>query len=910
MKKPFLVFFILIVTLSSFVFANESDDLYKISNDKLWSYTKTLSNVKDIKLIKAPTKVAIEDNDVVIEGLKALVTYEHGAQEMIFEDSKNVICELNDGFVSVYFTHKTQKYLIGNFTINVKESVRGGLKSAPRDNSQYVWYGIYYTKVPTKTIYLVNEEFDLGELEFELYYYSRSPRQYFDEVITYSPDNTLFSVTGFDNTVAGKKEITITYSDERFDEDVVYTYSVVVKNSLDEKYVLDVDIGKKPDKYYYKKGDQIDIYGGRVSLVYDDYSTEIKEISELDCDIISIISEDEYKGNAIIHTNLNNITKQGLYKVTLGINVEGFVYPMEYLIFVGEKPNLDFSKQDFYYPTYEDFQDDAFVALYNLDTINIPSSFRLSERINTIVSDQSILGLCNDFANVKSLETNFALKYGNYLDLSERYIDYLTSTEFIGERAVGSLDNNDAGDSIDEIESWDAFFMYGVPTEEEIPYRDFSVDEYDLIRNANRVVRASKAIMFPNFQYAIGDNKDYQDVVKAHIMQYGSLNGYIFAPYNNYPFYNKNTFAYNLIKADEKYGSILHAISIVGWDDNYSKNNFKKKPAHDGAWIALNSWGDSWGDNGYFYISYESYGFAEDLRGILDSEPNVNLLDYSFGQQFERRTYSAVDIVIYYSQVFNKKTNKDEYLRSVYIPIMSGAGKVYLAQDINAGVDDFIYLGEISKIGSALYIEEPIKLENNQFRIIFEPIGKTYMCYDGVNKTKTTYYKTNPYSQWLSFVDGMTDRNYIFYAFTQEKVPTELTINTLPENLEFESVDSIDLAGGTIDVTYCDDTEETLNMEDSRFLITYDERQDVISNILVHYGNKNVLLQKTNINPGDMDDDGIITIIDVRLLLQTYINSGSSTVYSDEELELMDINGDEKIDIIDVRLLLQNYINS
>jgi hypothetical protein len=99
-------------------------------------------------------------------------------------------------------------------------------------------------------------------------------------------------------------------------------------------------------------------------------------------------------------------------------------------------------------------------------------------------------------------------------------------------------------------------------------------------------------------------------------------------------------------------------------------------------------------------------------------------------------------------------------------------------------------------------------------------------------------------------------------------------------------------------------------MEDSRFLITYDERQDVISNILVHYGNKNVLLQKTNINPGDMDDDGIITIIDVRLLLQTYINSGSSTVYSDEELELMDINGDEKIDIIDVRLLLQNYINS
>ncbi len=50
-----------------------------------------------------------------------------------------------------------------------------------------------------------------------------------------------------------------------------------------------------------------------------------------------------------------------------------------------------------------------------------------------------------------------------------------------------------------------------------------------------------------------------------------------------------------------------HSIELIGWNDNYSKNNFKSNciPENDGAFLFKNSWGTSWGENGFGWISYE-----------------------------------------------------------------------------------------------------------------------------------------------------------------------------------------------------------------------------------------------------------------------------------------------------------------
>ena len=66
-------------------------------------------------------------------------------------------------------------------------------------------------------------------------------------------------------------------------------------------------------------------------------------------------------------------------------------------------------------------------------------------------------------------------------------------------------------------------------------------------------------------------------------------------------YYNEETCSYY----DPVTEPLNHDVLVLGWDDTYSKNNFRKQPAHDGAWICQNSWGAGFGRNGIFYVSYE-----------------------------------------------------------------------------------------------------------------------------------------------------------------------------------------------------------------------------------------------------------------------------------------------------------------
>lgn len=95
-------------------------------------------------------------------------------------------------------------------------------------------------------------------------------------------------------------------------------------------------------------------------------------------------------------------------------------------------------------------------------------------------------------------------------------------------------------------------------------------------------------------------------------------------PETNRDLIKKAIIDYGAVTAEfTKWLSSGHAVTLVGWDDNYNGYDCFKNYT-EGAWIFKNSYGENWYDHGYFYVSFDrsidaAYTFIfNDTRGYTD----------------------------------------------------------------------------------------------------------------------------------------------------------------------------------------------------------------------------------------------------------------------------------------------------
>ena len=93
------------------------------------------------------------------------------------------------------------------------------------------------------------------------------------------------------------------------------------------------------------------------------------------------------------------------------------------------------------------------------------------------------------------------------------------------------------------------------------------------------------------------------DLIKQAVMDAGAVYA---SYYHSNSYWNPVHNTYNF--TGSAWGN--HAVTLVGWDDDFDRNKFTSVPPGNGAYIVKNSWGGDWGESGCFYVSYYDTRFG------------------------------------------------------------------------------------------------------------------------------------------------------------------------------------------------------------------------------------------------------------------------------------------------------------
>ena len=480
----------------------------------------------------------------------------------------------------------------------------------------------------------------------------------------------------------------------------------------------------------------------------------------------------------------------------------------------------------------------------------LPSAYK---SVCTPIRDQGSYNTCWAFSAMGAMESFLAKDGKGLKDLSEQHLSWWSTKQY-NSNGIGWLqDGLDSGGysmiGAGYLASWQ-----GAKLESDLPYY---TGGNQLPGNMDSVANSYNAT---GIVYVSSDINS----VKQAVYQYGAVS----TSFNSGGYYNDDLSAY--YQPDETYLFSGHAITIVGWDDNYSRNNFDSscRPSYDGAWLVKNSWGDDVGDDGYLWISYyDRYILDPNTWGISFAVTGARTAT-GFDRLYQNEEYGAT----YQTALYDY--NSGEYMQEVTF----------------ANVFDFD--SEHNKLQKVIFQTETM---NADYDVYYIPVSNGKPVSDK--------------SKWVSIGSGTSSSSgYISvdtgaYPLPSGKGAVAVTIKA--QAGEYASIG----------------VDEWLTDADGNFLFMPDQKRnesfvisggDVYDLVDVYAVNEDDIggtlvikaLATTNV-VGDINLDGRITALDGQVVLR---NAVGAYALSGEVLTNADANYDGRVTVADAMLVLRKAV--
>lgn len=535
----------------------------------------------------------------------------------------------------------------------------------------------------------------------------------------------------------------------------------------------------------------------------------------------------------------------------------------------------------------------------------------------TSVKNQGEYGSCWSFASLNACEASLIKNHGynvNNINLAETHLCYSAYTYAYDRLGLLSGDKTEPGAELRGTSALDiggniytatmtlARWQGAVDEVDNPAYAYSTASPYFNFSNTADAYSLNKAQLTDAYWVDIRD----RDSVKSMIMQYGAGDfGYFHDDYDRYYDATYNSYCYiQAANRDSEYFQWPnHEVSIVGWDDTFPRENFSvySRPTNNGAWLCKNSWSADWGDNGYFWISYEDSSISEERVAFYELS-GTNLYDNNYQYDGSVNSVSRYDTEKSGSSMANVFTAQGkETLKAVsfytYEDNVSYNVSVYTGLKGTDPTDGTKVVSNVTgELEHAGYhtIELPNSVflnAGNKFSVVVRLYDRNYSIVSlACDYTYDEYWYihtsvANDGQSYLS-LDGKTwsdvsqlyDVNFRIKAFTVNghQVATDTSTDT-----------TIDTSTDTI----TSDTDTTIDTESD--LIIFDTESDVVTD------SEPVVNAK-----GDINNDGGVNMEDV-VMVQKYI--ARLTTFKINEILAANVDNDNNITMVDVTTM-QKYV--